>query len=137
MLQSQSVTGLVAQATAAPDGPLAFWVDALFASPVLLGAGLVLAIALLRRVWVGCPINPIGLVIAVSWPVFVIWGSLMLGWLAKVLCLRYGGLGLYRRLKPAAIGLILGDVLGYCLQFLVTTLVRLGGTDLGIWRNPP
>jgi hypothetical protein len=116
---------------------MAFWRSLMLSSPVLLGIVLILAVAFLRRIWVSCPIHPIGLVVAVSWPVYVVWGSLMLGWLAKWLSMRYGGVGLYRRLKPVAIGLILGDVLGYCLQFVVIASAKGWGHSLEIWRNPP
>ncbi len=60
----------------------------------------------------------------------------MLGWLAKFLVMRYGGLGLYRTLKPMAYGLILGDLAGLSVQALASLLVTSLGGDLPIWRNP-
>lgn len=137
MLQVQKVTALVDQSSSAAGGPMSFWWTTILKSPVLIGIGLIAVVAVLRRIWVGFPFNPIGLVVAVSWPVYVVWGSLMLGWLAKLLILRYGGVALYKRLKPVAIGLILGDVLGYCVQFVATAISRAGGYGLDIWRNPP
>jgi hypothetical protein len=38
------------------------------------------------------------------------WTGIFLGWLLKVLLVRYGGSGLYRRAKPFFIGLIIGEV---------------------------
>jgi|GEM_PF-6380749 len=112
-----------------------FWTN--FAgSPVLVGILLIFVIAGLRRVWSRCPLHPLGLVVAFSWPIFQVWGSLMLGWLLKFLILRYGGLGLYRRLKPLAYGLILGDLAGLAVQALASLVVGGLGGDVGIWRNP-
>jgi hypothetical protein len=105
---------------------------------ILAGVLLVFAVAGLRRIWVGCPLHPIGLVVAPSWPIFLVWGSLALGWLIKVLVLRYGGSQLYKNLKPAAVGLILGDAIGFGLQ-LTANLVSEGWLDLGLdtWRTWP
>lgn len=92
---------------------------------------MVFAVMGLRRVWNGCPLHPLGLVVATSWPVHLVWGSLAIGWLCKLAVLRYGGSGLYSRLKPVAYGVILGDVLGYGLQIVIQVVVRLSGSDLG------
>jgi hypothetical protein len=77
---------------------------------LLVGAGIIFGCYGMRRIWVNFPLNPLGVVIAASWPIYTIWGSLFLGWVAKALVLRYGGSQLYARLKPAAIGLIFGEV---------------------------
>lgn len=58
----------------------------------------------------GWPLHPIGFVAGTGdhlMPLF--WFPVLLGWGAKVLALRYGGMALYRRLLPASLGLILGD----------------------------
>jgi hypothetical protein len=78
-----------------------------------IGIALLFGIYGIRRVWVRFPFHPIGLVVALSFPIYSAWGSLFLGWLAKVLVLKYGGSGFYQRVKPIAIGLIVGDALGY------------------------
>jgi hypothetical protein len=98
---------------------------------ILVGALLVFAVVTLRRFWYACPLHPIGLVVAPSYPIFLVWGSLMLGWLAKVIVLRYGGSQLYKNLKPVAIGLILGDVLGFGLQMFFQ--LTLGLEPWRIW----
>jgi hypothetical protein len=77
------------------------------------GIALLFGVYGIRRIWVRFPFHPIGLVVALSFPIYSAWGSLFLGWLAKVLVLKYGGSGFYQRVKPVAIGLIVGDALGY------------------------
>lgn len=79
----------------------------------VIGIALLFGIYGIRRFWVRFPFHPIGLVVALCFPIYSAWGSLFLGWLAKVLVLKYGGSGFYQRVKPVAIGLIVGDALGY------------------------
>ena len=99
---------------------------------ILVGALMVFAVVTLRRFWYACPLHPIGLVIATSFPIFLVWGSLMIGWLAKIIVLRYGGSQLYKKLKPVAIGFILGDVLGFGMQMFFQLVL---GTEA--WRTWP
>ncbi|MFW5750402.1 MAG: DUF6785 family protein [Planctomycetota bacterium] len=104
---------------------------------IVVGFVLIFAVAWLRRVWNKCPIHPLGLVVAVSWPIYTIWASLMLGWAAKVLVLRFGGAGLYSRLKPVAIAFILGDMLGFGLQALLQIYSHQTGLKWEVWRSWP
>ena len=100
-------------------------------SSIAVGAILVFAVVGLRRIWYACPLHPIGLVVATSFPIFIIWGSLAIGWLAKIIVLRYGGAQLYKNLKPVAIGLILGDVLGFGMQMIFQ--LTIGGDSWRLW----
>jgi hypothetical protein len=52
-----------------------------------------------------------------------------LGWLAKTLVIRYGGLRLYRKTVPMAIGLIGGDLLSQFVWGLLQAVVRGQGWD--------
>ena len=45
----------------------------------------------------------------------VMWFSLLLGWLVKAALLRWGTFAAYRRLKPAFLGLIVGE---YVIAFV-------------------
>ena len=138
-----NVTQLTAMADAAASDPAKAMSDmwgGLLAGPVMVGVLLVAAITVLRRFWVGFPFHPIGLVLAFTSLTWSVWGSLLLGWLAKVAVLRYGGTGLYARLKPVALGLIVGDLLGMFVQFVVCfgggtwSRIRDLGWDLPFWR---
>ena len=77
------------------------------------GFGLVLAavlfaLCLRSPAW---PLHPIGLVMVNTFYSNLAWASIFLGWLAKVLILRYGGARLYRAARPVFLGLIIGEVL--------------------------
>ena len=69
---------------------------------VLLGA------ARLRFWW--WPFHPVGYIIGNSWGMHWYLVPFLVGWGAKLLVIRYGGLRLYRKTIPLAMGLIMGDV---------------------------
>lgn len=57
------------------------------------------------------PFHPIGFIMAHTWPASVMWPSICLGWLIKLMIMRYGGSKTYYKLKPALYGVILGECL--------------------------
>jgi hypothetical protein len=57
------------------------------------------------------PLHPIGLIMVNTFYANEAWVSVFLGWLAKILVLKYGGARLYRRARPMVAGLIMGEVL--------------------------
>jgi hypothetical protein len=55
------------------------------------------------------PFHPIGYAVAGTFTMNWLWCATLIGWLIKVLVIRYGGMKSYRRFIPFFIGLILGD----------------------------
>ena len=55
------------------------------------------------------PFHPIGFAIGGTWIMDQLWLTCFTGWLLKSVVLRYGGLKFYQRLRPAFLGLILGQ----------------------------
>ena len=64
----------------------------------------------LRHRFLWWPIHPIGLPVGGTYVMFFAWSSMALGWLAKWIVLRYGGITLFRRLRPFFLGMVLGQV---------------------------
>ena len=87
-------------------------------------ATLILGILRLRFWWF--PLHPIGYLAANTYALSYLWSSFVIGWLAKTLVTRYGGLRLYRHTLPLAVGLIAGDLLNVTLWACVNALVRGG-----------
>jgi hypothetical protein len=77
----------------------------------LVGAAvmLVLVICYHRLYW--WPIHPIGYLTAYSSAMRILWFSFFLGWMCNALCMRYGGVALFKKLRFFFIGLIIGDFL--------------------------
>ncbi len=77
-----------------------------------------LAGALVMLVLVTCyhrlywwPIHPIGYLTAYSSAMRILWVSFFIGWACNALCMRYGGIVLFKKLQFFFIGLIIGDFL--------------------------
>ncbi|MFO8085824.1 MAG: DUF6785 family protein [Desulfobacterales bacterium] len=70
---------------------------------------LVLVVCYHRFYW--WPIHPIGYLTAYSSAMRILWFSFFVGWLCNMLCIRYGGVALFKKLRFFFIGLIIGDFL--------------------------
>jgi len=66
------------------------------------------------------PLHPIGLLLVGSLYANVVWFNAFLGWLAKVLILRYGGSRVYTKARPFFLGLIMGEVFAMVFWGLIT-----------------
>lgn len=77
----------------------------------LLGAlvMLILVVCYHRLYW--WPIHPIGYLTAYSSAMRILWLSFFIGWACNALCMRYGGIHLFRKLQFFFIGMIIGDFL--------------------------
>jgi hypothetical protein len=81
---------------------------------------------LLLRARYGVGLHPIGFIGASVYSSWMLWFSILLGWLAKTLLLRFGGLNLYRIALPFFLGLILGDVLNAMLWIVIGAMTGVG-----------
>ena len=84
----------------------------------LVGMAVVLLLGLLRTRFTWWPLHPIGYAVGSTDTMTWIWFPVLLGWLVKVLILRYGGVKVYRQALPFFIGLVLGDYTISCLWAL-------------------
>ena len=73
------------------------------------GAAVVILLSLAHGRWVWWPFHPVGYALSCTFTPQWLWFPLFTVWVVKVLLLRYGGIRLYRRGIPVAVGLILGD----------------------------
>ena len=56
------------------------------------------------------PFHPVGLIMNGTFYANQAWASVLLGWILKVLLVKYGGARLYRAARPVFLGLIMGEV---------------------------
>lgn len=94
-----------------------------------IGAGitaLLQALSLRSTAW---PLLPVGYIGAGSWYVPQAWFSLFVGWLAKVLIVRFGGIRLYHRLRPLFIGIIFGEGLAAGAWLVINLILASTGHD--------
>jgi hypothetical protein len=75
----------------------------------------------------GWPFHPLGFLMAYSYPMQVLWFSVFVGWLAKVVLTRLGGSDALRKARALFIGLILGEVGAAAFWLLVSLLLNAMG----------
>ena len=68
------------------------------------------------------PVHPMGLMVMYSWQMRIYIFNIFLVWLAKLLVLKFGGILLYRRVRPCCYGLIVGFVFAIGIAFLVDVI---------------
>jgi hypothetical protein len=82
------------------------------AAATAVGGLVTLALAIARAHLTWWPFHPLGYIVSVS-PDQLLYAqvapSFFLAWLLKAVTLRWGGLTLYRALRPAAVALVIGD----------------------------
>ena len=80
-----------------------------YTAAVGFGAAFTAALAAMRSRFAWWPFHPIGYVLSGTPTTWLSWMPFLIGWLIKLVTLRYGGLRLYRRMVPFFVGVILGD----------------------------
>ncbi|MEE4266057.1 MAG: DUF6785 family protein [Desulfobacteraceae bacterium] len=77
----------------------------------LAGAFVMLGLVICYHRFYWWPIHPIGYLTAYSSALRILWFSFFIGWFFNALCIRYGGVVLFKKLRNFFIGLIIGDFL--------------------------
>lgn len=93
------------------------------------GAVITGVLSFLSLRYVAWPFMPVGYVIATTNFIELIWYSVMLGWLCKVLVLRLGGARLFQAGKPLFIGLIVGEALTAGIWLMINVALASAGMD--------
>jgi len=84
------------------------------------GGTLAWGLTLMRTRFLWWPFHPLGFVASLfGWPIDRYWFCIFLGWIAKVLTLKFGGHAAYRAGRPLAFGVVLG------LSFVMTVWMIL------------
>ncbi|GAB4453886.1 MAG: hypothetical protein OHK0029_07580 [Armatimonadaceae bacterium] len=86
---------------------------------VMGGAGFTIFLMQMRTQFLWWPFHPVGYVLAETSTMHWLWCPTLVGWLIKLLALRYGGIKGFRAGIPFFIGLILGDYVISCLWALL------------------
>jgi len=83
------------------------------------GMGAVLVLSLMRFRFAWWPLHPVIFLMWGSWTSVLTWGSFLIGWLIKVLIVRFGGGRTYQSQKPLFIGIIMGEIVAVAMVLLV------------------
>ena len=129
---------LTAQGTLATAGTHAGWLRVLQARPswthmatFCLALVLTLGCAVARHRLPWWPLHPIFFLLLGSWQCQVLAFSFLVGWAVKSFVTRYGGHGMFQKIKPLMFGFVAGEMLA-CLLIMVHGMIYFY-----IMRQPP
>ena len=92
-----------------------------------IGAFLMWLLSVLRYRFLWWPLHPLGVTVAGSVVMDWTWFSIFLDWFIKSLVLKYGGVGMFRALRPFFLGLVLGQFVAAGTWTLIDSIT--GMTD--------
>ena len=93
---------------------------------LVIGAGVMLGLVWLHTRFLWWPVSPIGFLIASSYETNrSLWVNVFIAWVVSGLIRRYGGLKLYRTMRPAFLGLVLGEFLTGGLLSIIASIFGL------------
>lgn len=75
------------------------------------GFGVTALTGFLRLRFAAWPLHPIGMLLVMTTPGSRLWFSVLIGWLAKVMIVKFGGARLYQNAKPFFLGIIIGEAI--------------------------
>jgi len=75
------------------------------------------------------PIAPVGYLTFATWLMQMACFSIFLGWLAKIIVVRLGGVRLYDKLGPLFLGLIFGESIAAVIWLLVALILAATGQN--------
>jgi len=78
---------------------------------ISIGALLMFFLILMNRSFLWWGLSPLGYLMGSTYSAEHLWFSVFVGWLANKLARKYGGLRLYRTLRPTFLGLVFGEFL--------------------------
>jgi len=77
--------------------------------------------------WTSWPLLPVGYVASHGSFIGAAWFSIFVGWLAKLLIVRFGGASLFNSMRPLFIGIIFGEALAAGTWLIINAFVVLSG----------
>ena len=119
---------LAAQKLTSPTGPsLSGWVWTG-------GGGLVMGLLMMaRQRFIWWPFHPIGFVVSMGRIMDGIWATIFLAWIFKVVVLKYGGPGLYRKTQPFFLGMALGQIVVGGVWLIIDSFTGMQGNRIPLY----
>ena len=97
-----------------------------------IGAVAMGGLMLSRQRMLSFPLHYIGFPIGDTWVMSWVWFSILLGWLFKMIILKYGGVQAYRAGRPFFLGLILGQISCAGMWMIIDSITGMVGNYIHI-----
>jgi hypothetical protein len=97
-----------------------------------IGAGFMSLLIFMRYRFLWFPVHYLGFPINDTWIIANAWFSIFLGWLVKLVTLRWGGLRTYRTLRPLFLGLVLGNIACAGMWLIIDAITGMKGNVVHI-----
>ena len=107
------------------------------ANNMTIGAGLIVMLGFFRLRFARWPLVPIALCVATSDALGYMWFSILIGWICKTCVMRVGGISVYNRVRPAFLGMVIGEILIAGAWMVVGAVIRMNGYELDSVRILP
>ena len=91
----------------------------------IVGIGIATFLAIMRTLFWWWPLHPLGYALSASWTMIVFWCPVLVAWAIKQPLIRYGGMKLYRKLRPFFLGMIFGEFSMAVLWTVISWATRL------------
>ena len=102
-----------------------------------LAAGVTAVLTLLRQVFAGFWLHPMGFIVGSSAMSQLLWGSFLVAWFLRFVFVKFGGgLAVRNKLQPFFIGVLLGSALSWLIWFAYNTHLSAQGVML-IYKEIP
>ena len=86
-----------------------------------------LGLSIMRQRFLWWPFHPLGYAMGPSWPMIQLWFSILIGWAAKSVIMRYGGIRSYRTYRPLFLGMVLGEFISGGVWLIIDFLAGKEG----------
>jgi hypothetical protein len=97
-----------------------------------IGAGFMSLLIFMRYRFLWFPVHYLGFPINDTWIMANAWFSIFLGWLIKLITLRWGGLKAYRNLRPLFLGFVLGTITCAGMWLIIDAITGMKGNTVPI-----
>jgi hypothetical protein len=97
-----------------------------------IGAGVMGLLIFMRYRFLWFPVHYLGFPINDTWIMANAWFSIFLGWLVKLIVLRWGGHRLYINLRPLFLGFILGNITCAGVWLIIDAITGMKGNMVPI-----
>ncbi len=100
-----------------------------YSTGVQVSIGVGVAAVLQASTWLFAwwPIQPVGYIVGTGQYMDWVWFSVMLGWLAKVIIVRFGGPRMFLQARPAFVGMIVGETMAGGIWLAINLILAAAG----------